>query len=163
MRNSNMPNFNHAYTIPFEVVSRQDGNSISPEEILVGLKRKVAHFESNLSELEEAAGLPIDTFETGDLTSLEQDFFDKVYCLWQQAAAFKINSMVCGDFCLGSPEELADAEDSCVLSLYFYSVAGGREFYIDRQMIVSGKMTEEGLVIDYLNGETFEIRPLFFK
>ena len=58
--------YNHAFSIGFEVVSEHDGENVTAEELLEGLRRRLEDLEESGDEIIEACGLPFDTYEVGE-------------------------------------------------------------------------------------------------
>ncbi len=54
--------YNHVFTIAFSVESNNDGESVSKEELMEGLLKRVKEIKDT-GEIEEACGVPVDTFE----------------------------------------------------------------------------------------------------
>jgi len=80
--------------------------------------------------------------------------------------------MVCGDFCIPCPEELAEAEKAeeddefseyeANVSFYIYGEYGlKREYYVDRGMLEKAEAKEHGLTVTYWDGSALDIEPLF--
>jgi len=94
--------------------------------------------------------------------------YQDVYDNWSRAWAFVIDGFVCGDFSVPSPDDLAAAEEDeddyleDGVAFYVYGERGlKREYFVDRQMIESGKVTDDGMVVEYSDKEPLEITPLY--
>jgi hypothetical protein len=64
MANYKKGKYNHAFDIAFEVISNNDGEHVTADELFEGLMYRVATLAGNKEELIEACGLPFDTYET---------------------------------------------------------------------------------------------------
>jgi len=95
-----------------------------------------------------------------------------IFTVWRQARAFVVDGMVCGDFCIPCPEELAEAEKAeeddefseyeANVSFYIYGEYGlKREYYVDRGMLEKAEAKEHGLTVTYWDGSALDIEPLF--
>lgn len=74
---------------------------------------------------------------------------------WENAKGFLINGMICGDFSINSSDD-----DDNVVSFYIYKNKGlYAEYFIDTEELDNGKLTDEGIVINY-SGEPLEIKAL---
>ena len=54
--------YNHAFDIAFEVISDNDGENVTADELLEGLMYRIASMMGNKEEIVEACGLPSDTY-----------------------------------------------------------------------------------------------------
>ena len=70
--------YNHAFTIAFSVVSRNDAESVTGQELRAGLARRMRELSrrDGYDEIEEACGLPHDTFIYGPSDSFQLDVPD---------------------------------------------------------------------------------------
>jgi len=94
--------------------------------------------------------------------------YPDVYDNWRRARAFVVDGFVCGDFSVPSPDDLvaAEEEESDYLedgvAFYVYGERGlKREYFVDREMIEAGKVTDDGLVVEYSDKKPLEITPLY--
>lgn len=61
-----MTTYNHMFTVAFTVVTKNDGESVTAEELRAGLLQRIE--ELDFSEMwEEAVGLPDDTYTLEEL------------------------------------------------------------------------------------------------
>jgi len=58
--------YNHAFTIAFTVISDNDGEHVTKQELVAGVLRRVADLVENGDEIIEACGLPFDTYQEDD-------------------------------------------------------------------------------------------------
>ena len=57
-----MPTYNHMFTIAFTVISKNDGDSVTPEELQAGLSERIRDLNSSPDEWVEACCPPADTY-----------------------------------------------------------------------------------------------------
>jgi len=58
-----MKKFNHAFSIMFTVETVNDGQNVTKEELLTGLKKRYVSLCQSGEEIIEACGMPDDTYE----------------------------------------------------------------------------------------------------
>jgi len=62
--------YNHAFDIAFVVISEHEGESVTDEELLKGLRLRLQDLEHDhkqgSTEMGEACGMPFDTYEMTD-------------------------------------------------------------------------------------------------
>ena len=61
-----MTTYNHMFSIAFTVVSENDGENVTTQELLDGLANRLAMLAAKGDEIIEAVGMPHDTFVEGD-------------------------------------------------------------------------------------------------
>lgn len=58
--------YNHAFDIGFEVISPNDGETVTAKELLLGMRKRLENLERDYrqggDEIVEACGMPFDSF-----------------------------------------------------------------------------------------------------
>lgn len=55
--------YNHAFSIAFSIDTNNEGDKVTAEELLDGLRKRLHDLEKNPPEIIEACGMPYDTYE----------------------------------------------------------------------------------------------------
>jgi|GEM_PF-6754227 len=78
---------NHALTIAFTVRSENDGENITKQELIAGLKKRISDLERNGDEIIEACGLPFDSYpEPDEHTPNELESFELNFAIVASSA-----------------------------------------------------------------------------
>ena len=57
-----MTTYNHMFTVAFTVITKNDGESVTREELREGLLQRIKDLDSSPAEWTEACGYPVDTY-----------------------------------------------------------------------------------------------------
>lgn len=138
-----MPRYSHMFDIAFTVMSENNGESITADELIGGIKRRVKDLcNSSVEETIEACGLPHDTYEI--MPKFECDNCEKLF--YNQSELKNLFPNIPYLFIRVSPGEVVPAGECIECGAFVYP--------IKKEKPVKVIITVNGGIVQYIAANT---------